>query len=334
VQGVERLAAVGMPYGHIPGINKPVARLVQGTMMVTTDDLAKGFALLDEVFALGGNTLDTAHRYGFGTNERAVGQWVRERGLRDQVVIIGKGAHHNDDRKRVTPFDITADLYDSLARFQFDTIDLYLLHRDDPTMPVGPIIEVLNEHQQAGRIQAFGASNWTHQRIQEANAYAQAHSLTPFVASSPQFSLGEQRQSPWPDCITISGPAGQAARAWYAQEQMPLFSWSSLAGGFFSGRFRRDNLDSFTSELDRGCVEAYATEANFQRLERAERLAAEKGLTLAQVALAYVMNHPLNLFAVVGPNTAARFKENRDACLVQLTAEEMAWLANDPIVAP
>jgi aryl-alcohol dehydrogenase-like predicted oxidoreductase len=320
------LFGVAMPYGQIPGIKKPVARLVQGTLMIGMSEREKGFALLDEIFELGGNTFDTAHQYGNGANERAVGQWVRQRGVRDQVVIIGKGAHHSEDRKRVTPFDITADLYDSLARFQFDTIDLYLLHRDDPAIPVEPIIEVLNEHQQAGRIQAFGASNWTQQRIQAANAYALASGLTSFVASSPQFSLGEQRQSPWPDCVTISGPAGQAARDWYAQEQMPLFTWSSLAGGFFSGRFRRDNLDTFTGELDRVCIEAYATEANFGRLERAEMLAAEKGLTIAQVALAYVMNHPFNIFAVVGPNTSAKFKENMAACLVRLTAEEMAWL--------
>lgn len=319
-------SGVAMQYGRIPGINKPVARLVQGTLMIGTGEREKGFALLDEIFELGGNTFDTAHHYGYGANERAMGQWVRERGVRDQVVIIGKGAHHNEDRKRVTPFDITADLYDSLARFQFDNIDLYLLHRDDPTVPVEPIIEILNEHQQAGRISAFGASNWTPQRIQEANAYALANGLTPFVASSPQFSLGEQQQSPWPDCVTISGPAEQAARDWYAQEQMALFTWSSLAGGFFTGRFRRDNLDTFTGELEQVCIQAYATEANFERLDRVERLAAEKGLKVAQVALAYVMNHPLNLFAVVGPSTGARFKENMEACLVRLTPEEMAWL--------
>jgi aryl-alcohol dehydrogenase-like predicted oxidoreductase len=328
VQGVVRLPGVEMPYSHIPGINKPVSRLVQGTMMISTERKAQGFALLDEVFELGGNTFDTAHRYGNGASERAVGQWVRERGVRDEVVIIGKGAHHNEDRKRVTPFDITSDLYDSLARFQFDSIDLYLLHRDDPSVPVEPIIEVLNEHQQAGRIGAFGVSNWTHQRIQAANAYAVANGLAPFVASSPQFSLGEQRQSPWPDCISISGsaPASAGARAWYAQEQMALFTWSSLAGGFFSGRFRRDNLDRFTGEMEQVCIQAYASEANFERLERTGWLAAEKGLTVAQVALAYVMSQPLNIFAVVGPQSGARFKENREACLLQLTAEEIAWL--------
>jgi aryl-alcohol dehydrogenase-like predicted oxidoreductase len=213
-----------MRYGHLPGIDKPISRLVQGTVMVNSREMEKSFALLDEVFALGCNTFDTAHVYGQGDNERTVGRWVRERGVRDQVVIIGKGAHHNPDRKRVTPFDITADIHDSLACFQFDHIDLYLLHRDDPDVPVGPIVEVLNEHRAADRIHAFGGSNWTHERIQQAHEYAAAHGLVPFVASSPNFSLAEQVKEPWPDCVSIGGSKGRAAREWYAAEQMALFT--------------------------------------------------------------------------------------------------------------
>jgi len=82
--------------------------------------------------AAGGNCLDTAHLYGDGDNERAVGQWINERGLRDEIVILGKGAHNSQDRKRVTPYDILSDLHDSLARFKVDSIDLCLLHKDDP----------------------------------------------------------------------------------------------------------------------------------------------------------------------------------------------------------
>lgn len=315
-----------MEYGHISGIDKPISRLVQGTVMVNSGELEKSFALLDEVYALGCTTFDTGHVYGNGDCERTVGRWVRERGVRDQVVMIGKGAHHNADRKRVTPFDITADIYDSLARFKFDYIDLYLLHRDDPTVPVGPIIETLNEHQQAGRIHLFGASNWTHERIKEANQYAAAHGLKPFIASSPNFSLADQVKEPWPDCITISGPANEATRAWYQQTQMPLFTWSSLAGGFFSGRFTRHNLDSFSNYFDNLCVESYCYEDNFQRLDRATQLAKQKGLTLPQIALAYVINQPLNIWALVGCRNGHEFAANIAASQINLSAEEMAWL--------
>ena len=84
----------------------------------------------------------------------------------------------------------------------------------------------------------------------------------------PNFSLAVQIEPPWANCISISGPDGAAARAWYQEHNMPLFTWSSLAGGFFSGRFRRDNLDTFDSYGDRLCVTSYCSEENFQRLDR------------------------------------------------------------------
>ena len=315
-----------MEYGHVQGVDKPVSRLVQGTMMLSSRELEQSFALLDAVYALGCNTFDTAHVYGGGDCERTMGQWVNERKLREKVVIIGKGAHHNQDRKRVTPFDITSDIHDSLARFKFSYIDLYLLHRDDPSVPVGPIVEALNEHKRAGRIRAFGGSNWTHERIREANEYATAHGLTPFAASSPNFSLAEQVKEPWADCVTISGPQNTAAREWYAQQRIPLFTWSSLAGGFFSGRFERDNLAGFDSYMDKLVVDCYCYPQNFERLDRVKKLANEMNLSIPQVALAYVLNQPSNIFALVGCRTREEFVTNANALDTKLTPQQLAWL--------
>ena len=317
-----------MHYSEIRGVNKPVARLIQGSTMIGSDlNETESCSLLDQVYELGCNTIDTAHVYSGGDSERIIGRWMHERGLREKVVIITKGAAHSKDRRRMTPFDIASDLHDSLARLKTDYIDLYLLHRDDHDMPFEPIIDALNEHLRAGRIDAFGASNWSHERIQAANAYAGANGLEPFVASSPQFSLADSHAEPWPLCLSISGSAGTAAREWYEQTQMPLLIWSPLASGFFSGRFRRDNLDQFGErEWDDVVLRTYANEANFQRLDRASILAAEKGLSPAQVALAYVMNHPMNVFAVVGPHSAEKFRANIEASDLELTPREMAWL--------
>jgi aryl-alcohol dehydrogenase-like predicted oxidoreductase len=315
-----------MRYGTVPGVDKRISRLVQGTVMIDTVERERSFALLDGVFAQGGTTFDTAHGYGQGEAERALGDWIASRGLRNQVVIITKGAHHNKDRRRVTPFDITSDLHDSLARLKTDFIDLYLLHRDDPAVPVAGIVEVLNAHHRAGKIGAFGGSNWTVARIQEANAYARANGLQPFVASSPNFSLAIQTHAPWDNCVSISGPAAKAERDWYTVAKMPLFTWSSLAGGFFSGRFRRDNLDQFTSYLDRLCVEVYCVEDNFRRLDRVRTLAEERGATIPQIATAYVVSQPLNIFAIVGCQTPAEFAANVAALDLELTPAELAWL--------
>lgn len=315
-----------MQYGQIPGVTKPVARLIQGTVMIGSAKLDYSFKLLDDIFALGGNAFDAAHVYGNGDNERTLGHWIEDRGVRDRVVIITKGAHHNQDRRRVTPFDITADLHDSLARLRTDHIDLYLLHRDDPTVPVAPIIDVLNEHLAAGRIHAFGGSNWSFRRIAEANAYAAQHGLQPFAVSSPHFSLAIQVKEPWDNCVTLTGAANADARTFYRDNGIPLLTWSSLAGGFFSGRFRPDNLDTFTEYLDRLCVQSYCYPENFARLERTRQLAADRGVSVAQVAMAYVLAQPFTVFPLVGCANGDEYAANAAALAVALTPAEVVWL--------
>ena len=315
-----------MNYGQIDGIGKPISRLVQGTIMCHTGEQERCNALLDAAFKHGINTFDTAHDYGDGECERSVGQWINERGLREEVVIIGKGSHPSQDRQRVTPFDISADIHDSLARFGTEYMDLYLLHRDDTAVPVGPIVQRLHEHKEAGHILAYGGSNWSHERVAEANAYAAEHGLSPFVASSPNFSLAYQAKEPWSGCLSLSGPQGKAGRDWYGAQGMPVFTWSSLAGGFFSGRFRRDNLDSFDSYLDKLCVEVYCFEENWGRLERTQQLAEEKGVSVAQIALAYVLSQPLDIYALVACYNEAEVVDNVRAGELQLTAAELARL--------
>jgi aryl-alcohol dehydrogenase-like predicted oxidoreductase len=315
-----------MQYGKLPGIDKPISRLVQGTIPIGSDHLDASFKLLDDIYALGCTTFDTAHVYGNGDIERTFGRWMNDRGLRDKLVILGKGAHHSQDRQRVTPHDITSDIFDSLARMKTDYIDLYLLHRDNPAVPVGPIVEVLNEHLKAGRIHAFGGSNWTHARVQEANTYAAEHGLQGFSASSPNFSLAEQVKEPWPNCVTISGPKNVDARDYYTRHHTPLFTWSSLAGGFFSGRFTRDNLSTFDGYFDKLCVDCYCVEANFQRLDRVKQLGQEIGLSIPQVAMAYVMSQPMDIFALVGCQNGEEFAANIAATEHHLSPETLAWL--------
>ena len=152
-----------MQYGQIPGLDKKISRIVQGTVYFSelTDDVRK---LYDAVFEGGVNTFDTAHGYGRGKSEKTLGAWIKERGNREDVVILDKGAHPYDGQVRVTPEFITSDLTESLESLQTDYVDLYILHRDDETKPVEPIVDVLNEHHKAGRIRAFGGSNWRYER--------------------------------------------------------------------------------------------------------------------------------------------------------------------------
>lgn len=313
-----------MQYGKIEGVEKPVARVVQGLAGLTPQNTDFWFPIMDAVIELGGNMFDLAHGYGNGDCERAFGKWMRERGNRDQLVLQTKGAHHNSDRQRVTPFDITADIHDSLARLKVDHIDLYILHRDDEAQPVESIVDVLNEHHKSGKIGAFGGSNWSAARIQAANDYANANGLKPFVIGSNNFSLAPQIKAPWDRCVSISNVPSEME--FYRRTQLPLLPWSSLAGGFFSGRFRRDNRESFTEYLDKLCVECYCSDENFERLDRAEKMAAEKGVTVTQIAMAYIANAGVNLFALTQARNKQEFVDSIAARDMKLTAEEAGWL--------
>ncbi len=318
-----------MKYGIIEGLDKPASRLIQGTAHFTEMGDDASFALLDTSLDAGITTIDTARHYGI--SELIIARWIHSRGIKpEQFVLLTKGAHPTpQSSKRVTPQDITTDLTESLERLGVESIDLYVLHRDNPDIPVSEIVDVLNEHHRAGRIKAFGGSNWAVERIQAANAYAKAHDLTPFTISSPNFSLAEQFQPPWPGCISISGESNAEGRAWYSAQNMALITWSSGAGGFFSGRFTRDNLDSdaFKNGWDSTTINAYAYEANFQRLERVQKMAAEKGVSTFQIALAYVVNQAaLNIFAITGGRTTEEILANAAVFEIPLSQEECDWL--------
>jgi aryl-alcohol dehydrogenase-like predicted oxidoreductase len=264
-----------------------------------------------------------------GVKKKKVGEWIKSRDAREKLVILAKCAHpYGHDR--VTPDDIQADLDESMATMGVDYFDMLVLHRDDPKVPVGPIVEKLNALAKEGRIGAFGGSNWSTARIQAANDYAREHGLTPFAISSPNFSLAEQVEEPWTDCVTISGPDGAPAREYYTahKDDIALFTWSSLAGGFFSDRFTRENMEELSKiGYFEGLVKkCYAYEQNWQRLDRVRELAKAKSLAVPQVALAYVMSQPMNIFALVFCATKEQFEANNAALDVVLTAQEMAWL--------
>jgi aryl-alcohol dehydrogenase-like predicted oxidoreductase len=307
-----------MTYAHFAPLGRELSRLVLGSMVFKPETPELTTALLDTWRELGGNVVDTAHLYNAGDSERALGRWIEERGVRDEIVILTKGAHHNADRRRVTPEDITCDLRDSLARLRTDVVDLYLLHRDDPEVPVDEIVDVLNRHCAAGRIRAFGGSNWSPERLDAANAYAAARGLQGFSASSPHLSLAVPNGEIWPGCLDARSPE---ALAWYRERQMPLFAWSSQARGFFSGLYTPESVaeDEFMGRV-------YDSPENWERLRRATELGKERGFSAIQVALAWALHQPFPVFPLIGPTTVEELQSSARALELELSKEAVAWL--------
>jgi len=327
-----------MKYGSIEHVNKPVSRIVYGTatpkmfaafrsVYADAPDFAErlqtAFDVLDGVYAQGVNCFDCSDHYG----EEPLGEWMEARGNRDKIAILTKGAHHNKWRKRVTVFDILHDVHNSLAKLKTNHLDIYMLHRDDTAVPVEPIVDVLNRVYDEGKIGAFGVSNWTIERIQEANDYAAKCGLQPFTVTSPNFGLADQVNDPWGGgCISLSGPANKEARKYHADRKIPVFAYSSLARGFFSGRVKGDAPEEAEKILEEAAVKGYCCPENFERLRRCEALAAKKGVTVAQIAMAWLFNQKdLDVYALVS-SSPANMALNIAASEMVLTEEECKWL--------
>jgi aryl-alcohol dehydrogenase-like predicted oxidoreductase len=314
-----------MQYGDIAGVTRPLSRLIQGTLMFSSCAEDEAFALLDAVYAAGARAFDTAPVYGAGRAEATLGRWIVSRAVRDQVVIIDKGAHPDATGHRVTPQAIVDDVRRSLSRLGVEHIDLYLLHRDDPSVAVAELIDCLNEQRRLGYLHAFGASNWTHRRIDEANRYAHATGQVGFAASGPELNLLEPVRT-WPGCLSIGGESGAEARAWYREARMPLLGWSPMAGGFLGGRFTRDTCQAPSSPYEARVVGFYASDANLARLDRLTALARDTGLELGQAALGYVASQGLDLFATVGCESVDEFRQCLRGLEVRFSAPELSWL--------
>ena len=319
-----RLVQPTMQHGAVRGIDKPISRLVMGCD--NQPDIAHAAVMFDHYFEHGGNTFDTAHIYGGGRMESLLGAWMKNRGVRDDVVVIGKGAHTPANfPDRVTPqLDVTLD------RLATDHVDLYFLHRDNTDVDVSEWMDALNRECDGGRISAFGASNWSLARVQEANAYAEQSGLKPFVAVSNNFSLARMVDPVWPGCIAASTPDW---RAWLEAEQMALFPWSSQARGFFTPRFEAAQAEAPAAAAltgnqpsDAEMRRCWFADDNFARRERAVALAEERGVEPIVVALAWVLNQPFPCFPLVGPRQLSETRSSLKALDVALDAEQMAWL--------
>ena len=314
-----------MRYGRAAGIDKPISRLVMGCDNQPTGKHAA--VMFDNYFECGGNTFDTAHIYGDGRMEQFLGTWMKNRGVRENVMVIGKGVHTPAN----FPDQIAPQLDISLQRLQTDHVDLYFLHRDNEDVPVDEWLDALNAQRDAGRIRAFGASNWSLARVRQANALAAERGLSPFAAISNNFSLARMVAPVWPGCVAASTADW---RAWLEAEQMPLFPWSSQARGFFTPRFdavraeMRSNAaadfgDQPSADEMRRC---WFSDDNFERRTRAVQLAERRGVAPIHIALAYVLNQPFPCFALVGPRTLAETRSSLQALDIELNAAELAWL--------
>ncbi|MFC3321039.1 aldo/keto reductase [Mesorhizobium cantuariense] len=296
----------------IPGLSKPASVVALGFEDFRT--FSSGSILLDAFFEAGGNLFDTGYVYGAGYTEKLLGEWLKNRGVRAQSVVIAKGAHS----PLCYPDVIGKQLDQSLDRLQTDHVDVYFMHRDNPDVPVGEFVDAMDREVKAGRIRGpFGGSNWTMERMDEAIAYAERTGKQKPGALSNNFSLAEMLEPIWAGCITSSTDAW---KAWLTARQMPNFAWSSQGRGFFTDRAGRDKRDN--EEL----VRVWYSERNFGRRDRAIELAARLGKSPIHIALAYVLAQPFPSIPLIGPRTLDELDDSLRALDITLSRADLEWL--------
>lgn len=312
-------------YGVLPCGGPAASKIFFGTAnapMLAGEDAS---AMLDEMFALGINAFDTAR--GYGLAERVLGSWMSARGNRDELIVLSKCGDLKNGIVHLDAQVIEEELAQSLKELRTDHIDVYLLHRDDPNTSIPEYMETLNRAFDADKIRCFGVSNWTVERIREANDYAATHDLQGFSVSSPHYSLAEQVRDPWGgNCVTVAGDSHEEDRAWYTAQNMPVIAYSTLSRGFFSGKFKAGDMEGAKLALDPPAQKGYLCESNMERLARAEILAKRDGCTVAEINMRYIFATEMNFFAVCATGSAARMRQNIAASCNPLTQEDVAFL--------
>ena len=312
-----------------PNTDLQVAPIVMGsTDAGTTLPEAEVFALFDAYFDAGGNFLDTAHVYavwrphGAGASERTVGQWIKTRGVRDQVTIATKGAHPFLDSMhvpRMSQAEIESDLDESLERLGVDVIDLYWLHRDAVNIPVEDIVGIMDGFVRAGKIRYWGGSNWSPERISAANLFARSYGLAGLVASQPLGSLARANMAAIPDQTLVD--LNSAALDFHRETGLPVVPYTSQAKGYFTKR-----ADNRLKPDDRLWFD---NPTNDRRFERVQELARRSGTTITAVALAYLTSQSFPCTPIIGPRNVTQLRESLAALDLTLTPEDIAYLEVD-----
>jgi aryl-alcohol dehydrogenase-like predicted oxidoreductase len=310
-----------MRYYTLPGTELHVAAICMGSTSIgSAIDPATSFRLLDVYAEAGGNFVDTASVYANWlpvekhASEKTIGRWLKQSGRREQFVVATKGAHPELATMhiaRMSRREIEADLNASLRNLQTDVIDLYWLHRDDPTQPVEDILETMNAQVRAGKIRHFGCSNWSAARITAAQQAAADMGVDGFVADQMMWSLAVIDPAGIPDKTTVA--MNPELYAYHMQSGMAALAYSSQAGGLFHKLVAGNDAVGRT----------YPLGPNRERLKRVQSLCAQTGLTITQVVLGFLMAQPFVTVPIVGCRTEAQLRDSLTAADVTLTPEQV-----------
>ncbi len=319
-----------MEYINIKGLTTKASDISFGTATSTLEDEEKIHDMLDYYVSCGGNYIDTARFYGRGSGiqhtEEILGRWLAKGDNRSKVIIESKCCNPYMSSKlemfeeipRVGRSYMYDDILFSRDKLGVDCIDVYLMHRDNPKVPVSEIMDTFEEFLRRGWIKAYGMSNWTLERFIEAYEYCEKMAYQGPSVYSPFFSL-VKLEKPWYYRIP---PFKEEWLPWFeAHQDVTIAAWSAQGRGFFGDypQFKPENADAATRL-------AVLTPENFERKERVLKLSEVKGIRPSQISLLYVLSQKANVSAVIGPRSNKDLDNVLAATATRLTEKEIAYL--------
>ena len=313
-----------MRYQQLGGSGVRVSELCLGTMNFgDRADEETSIDIVNEALAQGINFIDVADVYGQGAAEEIVGKALARNGRREEVVLATKAVA----RMGPGPNDFGASRYylrraceASLRRLQTDRIDLFYLHIVDLTTPLEETLGILEDLVRQGKVLYIGTSKWPVSLIMEGLGVSARGGFPRFIVEQPPYNLLDR--SPENELI------------WACQRNgMGIVSFSPLANGILSGKYRQGEPNPPGSRLEQaGPDDRRLTPAAFAAVEKLGVLAAEKGVSLPELAHAWLLQRPGLTAPVIGPRTVEQVGAAVRACQVELTEEELAQI--DAIVPP
>jgi aryl-alcohol dehydrogenase-like predicted oxidoreductase len=303
-----------------------VSALALGTLTFGNEaDEAGSFAQLDRFSEAGGTLIDTADVYADGRSETIIGRWLAARdGALERMVIATKGRFPTDDSPNghgLSRRHLSLALDASLRRLGLDTIDLYQLHGWDPLTPVEETLRFLDDAVRAGKVRYVGLSNFLGYQIQKYVDLADSLGLDSRpVSVQPQYNL-LARAIEW-EIVPVSEAEG-----------LGLLPWSPLASGWLTGKYQRDQAPApgtrLAEQADQGMRvwnERGHLEHNWRVLDAVREVADKRGISMGQVAIAWVLHRPAVSSVILGARTVAQLDDNLAAGEVKLTDDELSLL--------
>ncbi|GAJ93041.1 aldo/keto reductase [Agrobacterium sp. SHOUNA12C] len=311
-----------MDYRKLGPSGAVVTAYCLGTMTFGAEaDEAASHRLLDDYFAWGGNFIDTADVYSAGKSEEIIGRWLKARpNEARQAVIATKGRFpmgNGPNDIGLSRRHLNQALNDSLRRLDVEHIDLYQMHAWDALTPIEETLRFLDDAVSAGKIGYYGFSNYVGWHIAKAVEVAKARGYTRPVTLQPQYNLLVRDIE-----LEIVGACQDAG--------MGLLPWSPLGGGWLTGKYKRDNTPTGATRLgenpNRGS-ESYAArnaqERTWAIITAVEEIAKARGVSMAQVALAWTAARPAVTSVILGARTPEQLADNLGASKLALSEAEM-----------